>query len=233
MLSPAERIERIEAVQAEYAPPIATPDGKGTLKGTIRTADGQPPARPIWLYHRTDRPDRGGIMANLDQFRGEFSVEVPAGTTWLTATPDDYAPAVVGPFDVRPGRTIDGITLVLEAGSPAKVAVTDDRGAAVPGARVSANLVIDGKGSIGASNGWVTDRNGIATIPHALERPLSDFSVSAPGYQPMESVTLTPSFEQLDGPDRQGDPAGAGLGGRPGGPARRGRGEVGVPRGGR
>jgi protocatechuate 3,4-dioxygenase beta subunit len=195
VLSPAERIERLETAQAEYAPQVANRDGKDTLKGTIRPADGRPLAGPVWLYHRTEKPGGGAIMGTLEQSRGEFSVEVPAGTTWLVATPEDYAPATVGPFDVRPGRTIDGIAIVLEAGSPAKIAVTDGRGAPVAGARVSAHLVIDGKGSVGASNGWTADRGGVVTIPHALERPYH-FTVAAPGYEPLESVELTPSFER-------------------------------------
>jgi beta-lactamase regulating signal transducer with metallopeptidase domain len=196
ILSPAERIERIEAAQAEYAPPIADLDGEGTLKGTIRTAGGESYTKPVWLYHKTDRPGRGGIMGTLEPFRSEFSVKVPAGTTWLSIAPDDYAPAVVGPFDVRPGRTIDGITIVLEAGAPARIAVADGQGAAVPGARVSAQLIFDGGGSVGGTaDGWITDGSGVATIPHAVERPYH-VGVTAPGYEPLESATLTPSFSR-------------------------------------
>jgi beta-lactamase regulating signal transducer with metallopeptidase domain len=195
VLSPAERIERLKATQAEYAPPMPDVDGQGRLKGTIRTADGKEAARPIWLYHSTDRPGRGGIMGTLAQVRSEFSVEVPAGTTWLTAAPDDYAPFVVGPFTVRPGQTIEGISIVLEAGFPAKIAVFDRRGVPVSGARVSAHRLIDGKGSVGAANGWITDDNGVAIISHAVEQPYN-VSVQARGYEPLESVRLTPSAGQ-------------------------------------
>jgi beta-lactamase regulating signal transducer with metallopeptidase domain len=195
ILSPAERIQRLEATQAEYAPPLGDPEGKGTLKGTIRTADGKPPARPIRLSHRTDRSPGGRYMGTLGQYRDEFSVEVPAGTTWLTADPDDHAPAIVGPFETRPGKTIDGIRIVVGAGFPARIAVIDGRGVAVPGARVSAHLIIDGNGSIGASNGWITDRDGIATIPHAVAKPYH-VTVTAAGFVPLESVQVTPSADQ-------------------------------------
>ena len=118
ILSPAERIERLKAAQDEYAPPIADVDGKGTLKGTIRTADGKPPTKPIRFSHQT-KTHRGGSMGALNTIQGgEFSVEVLAGTTWLSVDPDDYAPAIVGPFEVRPGQTIDGIKIVLDVDSP-------------------------------------------------------------------------------------------------------------------
>ncbi len=123
---------------------------------------------------------------------GEFSFEVLAGTTWLSVDPDDYAPAIVGPFEVRPGQTIDGINIVLEAGFPAKIAVTDERGAPVPGARVSAALIIDGSNSVMAGNGRITDGNGVATIPQAVAKPYN-ISVNARGYQPLEAVKVTPS----------------------------------------
>jgi beta-lactamase regulating signal transducer with metallopeptidase domain len=196
VLTPAERIQRLEAARAEFAGPIAKVDGKGTLKGTILTADSHPPAGTIWLYHRTDKPDGNGIMGTLAQARGgEFSADVPAGTTWLSVSPEDHAPAVVGPFEVLPGETIDGIKIVLEAGIPARIAVADERGAPVPGARVSAQLIIDGKGSVGATNGWITGRIGIAILPHAVEKPYH-VSVNAPGFEPLQSVKVTPSAGQ-------------------------------------
>ncbi len=195
ILSPAERIERVRAAQQEYAPPIADIDGKGTLKGTIRTADGKPPAGPVRLYHGT-KTHHGGLMGTLATLRGDtFSAEVPAGTTWLAVDPDDYAPVIVGPFELRPGQTVDGIKIVLENGFPAKVAVNDERGAPVPGARVSATLIMGDSSSVMADNGWIADAKGVATIPHAVAKPYH-LSANAPGFQPLDLVKMTLSPEE-------------------------------------
>jgi beta-lactamase regulating signal transducer with metallopeptidase domain len=195
VLSPKERVERVKVVRTDYVPPLATLGGKGTLKGTVRTPGGAAPARPINFYYSSQNRHGGDVRGSLGRFQGVFSAEVSAGTVWLSLEPEEYAPTVVGPFNVAPGATVDGIDIVLDAGFPAQIRVTDERGVPVVGARVTAFLDISGS-SVGSEPGWVTDRGGIATIPHAAKKPYR-FSARAPGFQAMQSIVMTPSAEGM------------------------------------
>src|SRR5262249_38541939 len=142
VLSPAERIERVKAAQAEYAPPAAQLNVKGTVKGTILTPDGRPLDKAVWLDHSTRMPNGNGHSGTLGHFRGTFSNEVPAGTTWLSLETDDYAPAIVGPIDVRAGQAVEGIQIRLETGFPSRITVSDAEGHPVSGAIVSAHRLL-------------------------------------------------------------------------------------------
>ena len=191
-LSPAERVEQVRRAQAQYSPMPATAEGRGTIKGTIRTPDDQPLAKSIRFYSSTRRPDGGGYGQTLGEFRDAFSVEVPSGITWLMLNPEGHAPAFAGPIEVRPRQTVEGIAIRLEVGFPAKVRVTDAQGHPIPDARVSAFPNLEGVGWVGGAIGWTTDRDGVATIPHALAREYS-FSAEAHGFQPMKDVQAAPA----------------------------------------
>ncbi len=191
-LSPAERVELVRKAEAEFFPQAGIAGGRGTIKGTIRTPEGRPLAKPVRFYSQTRRPDGGGYGQTLGEFRDGFSVEVPSGTTWLMLNPEGHAPAFAGPIEVRPGQTVEGIAIRLEAGFPARVRVTDAGGKPVAGARVSAFPNLEGVGWVGASVGWTTDREGLATILHALARDYS-FSAEAHGFQPTKDVRAMPT----------------------------------------
>src|SRR5262249_18289059 len=77
LLSPAERIQSLEDVQARYAPPAST-DGKVTLQGTIRRPDGQPLETGIWANSHS-RASNGSYSKTLEPLKNAFSVEVPSG----------------------------------------------------------------------------------------------------------------------------------------------------------
>jgi beta-lactamase regulating signal transducer with metallopeptidase domain len=187
LLPPAERIERVKAAQAEYAGPASSSGGKALIKGTVRTADGRPPVRPIPIFYETM-----GVRTSAFEVQGDFSAEIDAGTVWLRLQPKDYAPVIVGPFDARRGETIEGINIILDAGFRARVRVVDERGVPVAGARVDAAPVLNSV-SFSPDEGWLTDRDGIATIPHAAPRPYR-LSAGSPGFQIMtSSVVATPT----------------------------------------
>jgi beta-lactamase regulating signal transducer with metallopeptidase domain len=195
IMSPEERVERVKVAQTDYVPPLASLGGKGTLKGTVRTPGGAAPARPINFYFSSHNRHGGVVSGSLGRFQGAFSAEVSAGTVWLSLEPEEYAPTVVGPFNVAPGATVDGIDIALDAGFPAHIRVTDERGEPLDGARVTAFLDNSG-GSVGSGPGWLTDRGGIATIPHAAKKRYW-FSARAPGFQAMQSIVMTPSAEGM------------------------------------
>jgi hypothetical protein len=191
VLSPAERIEKLEQAQAKYAPPQSAEDGKVTLEGTVRGPGGEPLGEAVWASS-ISRAANSSYSKALQPLKGSFSVEVPGGVIWLYLDPKGYAPKAVGPFEAKPGGTVTGIDISLEPGFPARVRVVDERGAPVAGARVNGGLVIDG-GATYIDKGWVTDKDGIANIAHASPRPYS-MSVKAPGFQVPSTrhVTLTP-----------------------------------------
>jgi beta-lactamase regulating signal transducer with metallopeptidase domain len=193
ILSPAERIERIGREQVAFTSPGGEPEagGKATLTGTIRLPDGTLPAKPV-AFTTITKTSGSTSIASANAFKDAFSVEVPTGMTWLSIAPLDHAMMLVGPFHLKKtGEVVDGIKIVLEPGFTARVRVTDEAGKPVAGAVLKGALAVDG--GWGSSHpGWITDRDGIATIPHAARKSYG-FSLSARGFQEPKPVTMTPT----------------------------------------
>jgi hypothetical protein len=77
----------------------------------VKTAGNQPVRRKNWVRTRkVARPrksayslTRGGNSGSntaVGPLKGPFSVDVPVGVTWLSIDPDDYAPKMVGPYNL-------------------------------------------------------------------------------------------------------------------------------------
>ncbi len=195
VVSPKERVERVKAAQAEYKPQSSFSGGTATLKGTVQTPGASsPPDRSRSATLRKTARGNSTMKTIGRRFQRDFSIDVPSGLVWLWLYPPDYAQAVVGPFDAAPGKSITGIRIALDAGFPARIRVTDERGEPVASVRVAGALDIGGR-SIGIGSGSVTDKEGTATIPHAVSKPYR-LSVEAPGFQAMEPVVMTPVAER-------------------------------------
>ena len=111
-------------------------------------------------------------MVRGDAAEGDLLVRVePCGLdVSLPSSPKTTPPPSSAHSSRGAARPLRGSTVQLEAGFPARVRVVDERGAPVAGVRLKGGLVIEG-GSCYSSAGWVTDDEGIATIPHASRRP--------------------------------------------------------------
>lgn len=128
-LPSAERVEKLKEAKAEYAPGdvAANSEKLATLKGTIHAPGGKPLTGKVQGSAQSI-VGNGSYGAGLGELKESFSVAVHPGLVWLSLQPDDYAPKLVGPFDVRPGATVEGIDVVLEPGFPARVRVVDEHG---------------------------------------------------------------------------------------------------------
>ncbi len=189
-LSPAQRIERIEEAEARFGTPANQSDAKAVLKGTIRTSDGKPVGSKVRTSLRVSSGNHSSI-STAGSLSDVFSIESGTGTAWMIAEPDDYAPALVGPFRAEGGKTIEDIAIVLDPGFPYKIRMVDEQGGPIAGALVNGGLLVQG-GWSSSRAAWTTDADGVATIPHAASRPYG-FSITAPGFQKSEaSFRATP-----------------------------------------
>ncbi len=190
ILTPAERMQRLETLKTEYAAAAPGPaDGKGkaTFRGRVVTPDGRPLARPTHGSVSVQSVGNG-YGGSAGPFTDIFNIEVPPGTTWLGIQPDDYAPAMLGPFQTRAGQVVDDLTFRLEPGFPAQFRIVDETGAPIPAVRLNGGLRIGGAGSSVASLaniGSPSDAEGRITLPHAAKGPYV-FSAEVPGFQPLD-----------------------------------------------
>ena len=189
-LTPAQRIEKIEEAQARFGTPPFQADAKTVLKGTIRASDGNPVGSKVRLSLLVSNSNSSS-MGTAGSFSDAFSIESGTGTAWIIADPDDYVPALVGPFKAEGGKTIENVAIVLDPGFAYRVRVVDEQGNPIAGALVNGSLLVRGGWSASRA-GWTTDEHGVATIVHAAPRAYG-FSITAPGFQKSEaSFRATP-----------------------------------------
>jgi beta-lactamase regulating signal transducer with metallopeptidase domain len=198
ILPAAERIEKIERAREEYsASRTIVPQGKGTLRGTLRTRDDKPWAGPPvpTCYLLESPPGNVTSAGSFESLTERFSVEVANGRYWLILYPDEYAPVVAGPYDVSVGAVTEGVDLtIIERGFTARIRVVDEQGAPVVGARISGGPTVGGNttfpgGGLGSDHaGLTTDAEGFASVEHASDRGYH-LSAQAPGYRSASSVT--------------------------------------------
>jgi beta-lactamase regulating signal transducer with metallopeptidase domain len=192
VLSPAERIEKLEQVQQEYGPPLSGDafEGKVTVTGRLRTFDGQPLPEKIQAHAVSQRSGYSS-SGTLDQPGATFSYELPGGIVFLRFAAEGYAPLITGPLRPDEDGRIAGLDLVLQPGFRGEVRVVDaEDGQPVAGAVLKGNVPVRGSYP---NREWKTGRDGIVVIEHASERPYA-FRVQAPGFQleRYEDVRLSP-----------------------------------------
>lgn len=181
VLSPAERVEQVERTRQEYATGDNVRVGRGTLRGTLRTADEEPLPGDIRGSSYSRRRD-SSMIASLGTLGENIEISVQSGRVWLLLDAPGYAPAIVGPYTVQADETIEAIDVVLQRGFPLELRVSDRGGQPIAGATLQANPIIDG-----ASSGFrqfETDEQGIVRIEHAIE---GAYRVTARrhGFQPL------------------------------------------------
>ncbi len=186
ILTPQQRIEKIEKKMAEYG---ATPEADYSNKqvfitGRLTTADGLPLPRNTYVIVHSHRPNSSGISAAGLKTDGTFSNTAPAGQIWVEGTAEGFAPIVVGPFDGLSTNRIDVGELTLGRGFDVSLRVTDaDSGAPIPNGALRAYLWLRGTGnSLQLSRDAKTDAQGKALLPLCIDEPIT-VTVNAPGYE--------------------------------------------------
>ena len=188
IMSPQERIARIEQKMAEMGEHPNTPTATGfteqsprvTITGRVHAADGTP--LPKRLYLNTDSSvSHSGYSTSIPIRNGAFSDSIPAGTIWVHLEPDNFAPAFLGPLDGLATNRLDNLDLVLERGYDVPVQFVDvETGAPVPGVRFSSYYMISNMGT--ASQSWTAGADGLAKLTHCANLPLN-LTINAPGYE--------------------------------------------------
>ncbi len=191
ILSPQERIARIEKKMAEFGeqPPAGksaqTNHQRVTVSVQLRTADGSPLPKnknvrilsinPHAMAMYSARVAEDGAAVNDNVAAGEIMVEVDSA---------GYAPALAGPFDGRTTYRVDAGELTLGRGFEVSLHVSDAAsGAAVTNASLHAQFVMRTGGQwLQGSRDVRPDAAGRATLPLCIDQPLI-VTVNAPGYE--------------------------------------------------
>ena len=188
ILSPQERIDRIEKKMAELG---ENPDGSNPnspsvqISGRIRMTDGSAaPEGPLDLVSVVKNSSDGTIMMSRG---GVFDCVMPAGTIYIGAELSGCALAVIGPLDGRATNRFENLDLVFGLGFDATIQLVDaDSGKPVPGGTVSTLYYMRGVGGTTfQTHTLTTEENGSAMLEHAADQPLV-VTANAPGYEILE-----------------------------------------------
>jgi beta-lactamase regulating signal transducer with metallopeptidase domain len=194
ILTPKQRIDRIEKKMAEYGQSLSSdPTGSVEVRGTVRTIDGKP--LPKWFgVLMESESEHGGSSAGVTVKRdGSFKYQIMRGNVWVTAELPGYGPASIGPLDGRRTNVLSGLEIILKPGFPVTLQAVDaDTGAPIPAAQFETTVRLRDGG-----NGWATppahfkaDTAGILTLQQCSDLPLA-VVLNAPGYVIVEQRFAT------------------------------------------
>jgi beta-lactamase regulating signal transducer with metallopeptidase domain/uncharacterized GH25 family protein len=185
ILSPQERIAKIEQIKQEYTEPesvLGSPKQPTlTVSGTVETSDHKPLPTDLRLSPIISR-SRWSSIYSMDINNGKFTDNhFPAGQIYFQTWGSDYAPSVTGPIEGKPGTILKDIKLVLERGFPALIKITDPNGKPVPRANISGGYKI-----IPNSYSWTinmnTDEKGLIRFQDTGKFPIA-YTLTASGFQ--------------------------------------------------
>ncbi len=159
-----------------------------TITGHIVTEDGSPATVKGWLYSAVNAGKGDSWLSTEGEFSNAFSIEVHPGTVWLSHFPDSMAPAWVGPIELKPGETLDDVTIVLKPGFSELVQVRNDSGKPVADAIIVVHPEINGS-TDGPNIAQVTDENGELLLTHLADTRYS-LTITAAGYEPLRTAPL-------------------------------------------
>ncbi|XHR31299.1 MAG: carboxypeptidase regulatory-like domain-containing protein [Chthoniobacteraceae bacterium] len=175
ILTPKERIERIEKLQKEFSPE-AIQTGTIILSGTI-VAEGEPSRVIDGEVAVHSQNQNSGYTTSCGFNNGEFSLSIPAGNINIAAYVNGYAPAYL--TGLRGDKNIENLRLVVKKGFPAVIHVTDAEGKPLEGVKLEGGY--EGNPVI-----WKfklsTDPHGDANIDGVGSDPM-EFRASIAGFQ--------------------------------------------------
>lgn len=166
--------------------------GPAKISGTVVLEDGSPADAKGWLYSQATMKREGNSTSSRSstegQFSGSFTCEVPAGTVWLAYFPEGYAPTWAGPFELKPGETLDGVTFKLTPGLSVNLILQDEEGKRVSNATVVAHPKSEAD-TPSPVNELHTDEGGELVLEHLADTEYK-LVINAPGYEPLHTAPL-------------------------------------------
>lgn len=199
ILTPHERIEKMEAIQWEYAAPELSVEEREKLairvSGTIRTSDNAPLPTDLQATILSIAGNSSSFIS-VDARNGRFTCpQVPPGRIYVQARGAGYACSAAGPLEGKPRETLDNVSVVLERGFLGRILIRRSDGSPVSGARLSGGFQII-PGSWTGGGHWLSDSEGQIEIRDTGRFPLG-YTLVAHGFQKMSGdLTLkadTPS----------------------------------------
>ena len=202
IMTPAERIEKMAELEKTHGQPEYDPDGHGevseeekaTVAGIIKTWDGKKVDKTAHLVIHYDRFQSSGSIGISPTFgpkarnwrwdgdTGKFNNRNSYGVIYICVYASDYAPACVGPFQLKPGEVKDDIEIVLEKGYPASIQIVDaDTQQPVPDVKLSGGYLFKPDGYSYRIH-LTTDQDGLAVIKNACDNNVT-LKARAAGYQ--------------------------------------------------
>jgi beta-lactamase regulating signal transducer with metallopeptidase domain len=185
ILSPKERIAKIERIKQEYTEPEANINKPHeqtlTVSGTVQTSDHKPLPADLRLSGIIYRPKWStlySIHAKNEKFTDSH---LPAGQIYFQTSGSNYADSLTGPIEGKSGSVLKDIKLVLEQGFPALIKITDPAGKPIPHVNFSGGYKI-----IPNSFWWSINRNadekGLIRFQDTGRFPIG-YTLTAPGFQ--------------------------------------------------
>ena len=195
ILTPQERMDRIEKVLAETGEEVAPTDdsraGDFMFTGRVRTEDGVPLPKYVLMFSDLEPSHSPPSMSYFNPANdGTFKGDCRRGFLTVEVEVPGYAPCVVGPLVVKDSNSVSGIEMVLERGFAITLQVVDaDTGAPLAGARVSARFSSLDENFAGREA--TTDDRGEAMMTNCATLPM-DLTVIVPGYETVQAIAATP-----------------------------------------
>ena len=189
LLSPAERIAKIQAIQEshpttdpnlQYDRELANqPESRVLIEGTIQTADGAKLMTDALVINAdSERPGYSSSHSiSIEDQR--FSARVRPGQIFISAYSPNYAPTLLGPFRGDIGGSITNISINMNPGFPGKIRIIDEEGQAITGATIKGSYEFASHTPILEAT---SDSEGIVTIPNTLTHPM-ELGLRAAGFE--------------------------------------------------
>jgi beta-lactamase regulating signal transducer with metallopeptidase domain len=193
ILSPQERMERIEQKMAEYGESLRpesssenTDAPKVEVSGRVRTADGAPLPKAKWVNIYYSRKNLSGANSARLDTNGFFKTQIEAGTLVAAGLGEPgFAPVIAGPVLAEGTNPIANLDLVLEPGFDVPILVTEaETGAPVTGALIKAQFWAPKVGiGFGAGRELKTDSTGTTAMTKCSASVVLTLTVNAFGYE--------------------------------------------------
>jgi len=187
ILTPQQRIERVEKLLVEQGDTIDETKDSGTVEfsGRVRTEDGS----PLPAHTRVEYTSRthGSLMAGTIESAagdGSFKGMAKHGYLALNLEATGFAPCSVGPFDARATNRVEGVELVLRRGFTATIQLADaDSGAPIPAAPVRVQFwPRQTSGTSFRPLDLKTDPQGRAILANCADLPV-EITCNVPGHE--------------------------------------------------